>query len=147
MKKGFLFLIPLLCLTGCEDGQKVQNDQKDQKVLFCEMVEESVKGTVKLSYNEDGDNLLSVDFVTTAEAEDESEKKLFVSSSESRCKRMKDSKGITCKVNESKNTVSVNLKMTISKMTEEEKENMDINDMMNYEDAKEFYEEEGYTCK
>lgn len=139
MKKGFLFLIPLLCLTGCEDGKKT---------LTCESIEDiGEKEVVRLSYNKEGNKLLNAELAEVYEVLEDYEKELLVPLLKAECEDIKNSKGITCKVQKNKNSVSLNLKMTISKMTEEELEDMDIEDMMNYEEAKELFEDDGYTCK
>ena len=139
MKKGFLFLIPLLCLTGCEDSKKT---------LTCENITDvGEKEVVRLSYNKDGNKLLNAELAEVYEIEEDYEKELLVPLLKVECEDIEDSKGITCQVKENKKSVSLNLKMNISKMTDEELEDMDIEDMMNYEEAKEELEDDGYVCK
>ena len=138
MKKGFLFLIPLLCLTGCDNGTKK---------LICEREEDSATDElVELSYSKKN-KLLNVEHIGTFRFEEKYEKDFLVSLLDAECEDFESSKGITCKVQKNKKSVSLNLKMNISKMTDEELEDMDIEDMMNYEEAKEELEDDGYICK
>ena len=139
MKKRFLFLLPLLCLTGCEDGQKT---------LTCERIDDlNEKEVVKLSYNKEGNKLLNAEFSEIYSIEEEYEKELMVPLLKDECKDMANSKGISCQVKENKKSVSLILKMNISKMTEEELEEIDIEEIMNYENAKKDFEEAEYICR
>ena len=60
-----------------------------------------------------------------------------------------ESKNITCKATKTKNSITVVIDYNLSKMTQEEIESLQLTDYISskYDDVKQQYEGQGFTCK
>lgn len=147
MSKALKLCIPFLALvllvSGCGDT----------KVLECTMTDDSSEGmemsqTIKATYRKD--SLTKVDMTMKVTVDDEyaDYMDMLEKSLTSEFTNLEDQKGITMDTKTKNNVLTFSLIADLNKMDDEAKEELDmVEDTGTYKDAKESFEEEGYTCK
>ena len=137
MRKNLIFLtVILIIVTGCGNTKKIE----------CVANEDGYKTTVKLVYNDD-----LLDDMTVVYEYDNSNQDLTndqINELENFICGMFSSENVNCIVNRNTNTVDVTIKLDFDKMSEEEMEIYGYTkENIQYDIFKADIEKEGYTCK
>lgn len=146
MKNKVMLCVPVLALglltSGCGNT----------KVLECSMSEENdgmeMSQVVKATYKKDALSKVDMTMKVTVDEEYAEYMDLFTTSLTSEFKNLEDKKGVTLNSETKDNTLTFNLVADLDKMDNDAKEELDMEeDAGTYEEAKKYFEEEGYTCK
>ena len=146
MKKKFMLCVPVLALglltSGCGNT----------KVLECTMSEDNdgmeMSQVVKATYKKDALNKVDMTMTVTVDEEYADYMDLLTSSLTSEFTELEDQQGVTMNTETKDNTLTFSLVADLDKMDAEAKEELDMEeDAGTYEEAKAYFEEEGYTCK
>lgn len=146
MKKKFMLCVPVLALglltSGCGNT----------KVLECTMSEDNdgmeMSQVVKATYKKDALSKVDMTMKITVDEEYSEYMDLFASSLTSEFDELEDQKGVTMNTETKDNTLTFSLVADLNSMSDEAKEELDMEeDAGTYDEAKKYFEEEGYTCK
>ena len=146
MKKKIMLCLPVLALglltSGCGS----------EKVLECTMSENSdgmeMSQVVKATYKKDALSKVDMTMEITVDDEYAEYMDLFESSLTSEFTALEDQKGVTMNTETKDNTLTFSLVADLDEMDDEAKEDLDMEDNAGtYEEAKKYFEDEGYTCK
>lgn len=146
MKKKFMLCVPVLALglltSGCGNT----------KVLECTMSEYNdgmeMSQVVKATYKKDALSKADMTMKITVDEEYSEYMDLFESSLTSEFHELEGQKGVTMNIETKDNTLTFSLVADLNSMSDEAKEELDMaEDVGTYDEAKKYFEEEGYTCK
>lgn len=146
MKKKFMLCVPVLALglltSGCGNT----------KVLECTMSEDNdgmeMSQVVKATYKKDALSKADMTMKITVDEEYSEYMDLFESSLTSEFHELEGQKGVTMNIETKDNTLIFSLVADLNSMSDEAKEELDMEeDVGTYDEAKKYFEEEGYTCK
>ncbi len=147
MKKFLLGLGFTLVLTGCGG-----------KTLTCTMEESEsgmeMKAKTVYKFDSNGENVKKANVEMSVKVDDEAKKTLetigmsMEDLSSSFSEKFDDYKeaGIDVKTKTTDNSLSFKANIDVNKLTDEQLEDIDLNDI-NYEEVKKDLEESGFTCK
>lgn len=147
MKKKLMLCIPVVALglltSGCGNT----------KVLECTMTDDSTDGmemleTIKATYKKDALTNVTMNMKITVDEELEEYMDELSDSLTSEFSSLEDKEGVKVTAETDENVLDFNIEADLTKMDDEAKEELDMDDETEtYEEAKKYFEEEGYTCK
>lgn len=147
MKKKMILCVPVLALgllaTGCGNT----------KVLECTMEDDSAEGmemsqVVKATYKKDALTKVDMSMEVTVDEELEEYMDYLAGSLTSEFSELEGKDGVTIKNETKDNKLTFSMVADLNKMSDEAKEELDMeDDAGTYEEAKKYFEEAGYTCK